>query len=195
MKNHKNFILKIFLGYSLLFSFVILSHGDEQQNTTITSNRVEMNTDDKFNIFKFYENVHLVGQDLDAVCDELEVISKKTNQSPPLNNSDSLEKITAIGNIFIKQPERTIKAGHAVLYPAEGKVVLTQNPEVTSDQGIIRGHTITFYKNNGKAFVEGGPNGERPKIILSNMPDLQKTKSGKEEKQETDSRPNAHTLK
>lgn len=173
--NNKNRLLSL-LTYSLLLFSIILSYGDNPKtNTVITSNRVEMDSNDKFNIFKFYENVHLEGDDLDAVCDELEVISKKTNASSTLNDVNSLEKITAIGHVHIKQTNRTIDAGHAVLYPGEGKAVLTQNPKVISDQGIIQGHIITYYKNNGKAYVEGGPNGERPKITLSNLPDLNKT--------------------
>ncbi len=180
--NNKNRLQNILLTYSLLIFSIILSYGNnEKTNTIITSNRVEMDSNDKCNIFKFYENVHLEGDDLDAVCDELEVISKKTdNQSSSLNNIDSLEKITAIGHVHIKQTNRTIDAGHAVLYPAEGKAVLTQNPKVISDQGIIQGHIITYYKNNGKAYVEGGPNGERPKITLSNLPDLKNTNQTKE---------------
>lgn len=177
MKN--NYLLKIILFIKiLLFISIIPSHCEELSLKNITSNRVEMDSSDsKFNVFKFYENVHLEGDDLDAICDELEVILKKSdNQSSTLNSVESLEKITAIGNITIKQTDRTIKAGHAVLYPAEGKIVLTKNPEVINNQGIVKGHIITFYKNDGKAYVEGGPNGERPTITLSHLPNLQKTK-------------------
>lgn len=179
MKKNNNLVKILIVIKTLLFISITPSLAEAMSLNNITSNRVEMDSsNNKFNVFKFYENVHLIGEDLDAVCDELEVILKKSDdQSSTLNSADSLEKITAIGNINIKQTNRTIKAGHAVLYPAEGKIVLTKNPEVINDQGIIQGHIITFYQNDGKAYVEGGPNGERPKITLSNMPNLQKTKA------------------
>lgn len=137
------------------------------ENTSIVSNRAEMDLDS--NVFKFYGDVHLEGNDLDAVCDELEVISKKTDNQITNCGLDSFEKITAIGNVCINQTDRVIKAGHAILYSEEGKIVLTKSPEITNSQGTIRGHKITYYTNDHKVYIEGSPTGERPKIILPNF--------------------------
>lgn len=145
-------------------------------NTTITSDRVEMDSKDNLNIFNFYGNVHLEGEGLVADCNQLEVIAKKTeNESSTLGNVDSFEKITAIGNVHMIQEGRDVKAGHAVIFAEEGKIVLTENPEVTDNQGTVKGHKIIFYKNDGKAYVEGAPGGERPKIILPSLPDQKKS--------------------
>lgn len=147
-------------------------------NTTITSDRVEMESKDNVNLFNFYDNVHLEGEGLVADCDKLEVISKKTEgESSGLGNMDAIEKITAIGNVHMVQEGRDVKAGRAEIFPAEGKVVLTEKPEVTDSQGTVKGHRIIFYKNDGKAYVEGSPGGERPRIILPAMPDMKKSGS------------------
>ena len=157
-----------------------LAHAAEEApkappKTVISSDRVEMDSQETVNVFNFYDNVHLEGEGLDAVCDKLEVISKKTEgESSGIANVESFEKITAIGNVHITQEGRDIRAGHAEIFPAEGKVVLTENPEVTDSQGTVKGHRIIFYKNDGKVYVEGSPEGGRPKIILPNLPDLNK---------------------
>lgn len=171
------------MGFCILANWVhaadvpkIVAKAEPKANTTITSDRVEMESQENLNIFNFYGNVHLEGEGLDAVCDKLEVIAKKTEgqSSSSLGAVDSFEKITAIGNVHMTQEGRDVKAGHAEIFPAEGKVVLTENPQVTDSQGTVTGHRIIFYKNDGKAYVEGAPGGERPKIILPSMPDPKK---------------------
>ncbi len=183
MKNKKILFLKVLLC-STSCAFANLMYAADTQkteakttkaNTTITSDRVEMDSKDNTNIFNFYGNVHLEGEGLVADCDKLEVIAKKTeSESSTLGNVDSFEKITAIGNVHMIQEGRDVKAGHAVIFAEEGKIVLTENPEVTDSQGIVKGHRIIFYKNDGKAYVEGAPGGERPKIILPTIPDQKK---------------------
>lgn len=181
MKKNKKLILKVLLLTCLYglpnstYSIEILKTTPNTL-TTITSDRVEMQSQDGINVFNFFGNVHLEGDDIDAVCDKLEVISKKSSgESSKLGGINSFEKITGIGNIRITQQDKIITAGHVVIFPDEGKVVLTENPQVTDTQGTVKGHRIIFYKNDGKAYVEGTPGGERPKIILPNMPDLKKT--------------------
>lgn len=151
MRKNKKRILQVILAKALFLTSILNAFAEEtkikkpiESNTTIVSNRAEMDLDS--NIFRFYGDVHLEGENLDAVCDELEVISKKKEaQTSTLGGMDSFEKITAIGNVRINQTDRTIKAGHAVLYSDEGKVVLTKNPEVTNSQGTIRGHLMNKY--------------------------------------------------
>lgn len=160
------------IGISLL-SYI---HAAElPNNTEITGDRLEVDSQGEINVFNFYGNVHLKGEDLEAFCDQLEVLAKKNkDENTPSLGQDSIEKITGTGNVRIHQIDRTIKAGHAVLYPIEGKAVLTINPEVTDSQGTVKGDKIVFYKNDRKAYVEGGSDGGRPKIILPNLPDLEK---------------------
>lgn len=181
MSKNRKLILKAILWISLcgLLSHTYAAENSKtltKTNTTITSDRVEMESQEGINIFNFYGNVHLEGEGIDAVCDKLEVISKKIEgeSSSSIGGINSFEKITGIGNVHITQEDKDVKAGHAVIYPMEGKVVLTENPQVTDSQGTVTGHKIIFYKNTGKAYVEGAPGGERPKIILPSMPDLKK---------------------
>lgn len=158
-----------------------------KSGTEITSDRVEMEPEGDYNIFKFYGNVHMVGDDMDAVCDELEVISRKNEEgkTAAMDDSDSIKKIIAKGNVVMEQVERTITAGHAEIYPGEGKVILAKNPVVLNKKNgtVVKGHRIAFYKNDGKAYVEGGgTNGERPKIILPGMSGLSKNSGQKDKK-------------
>lgn len=161
-----------FIGISL----ICLVYGAElPRNTEITGDRLEMDSYGERNVFNFYGNVCLKGEDLEAYCDQLEVIAKKgEGETSASLGQDSVEKITGIGNVRIQQVDRTIRAGYAVLYPVEGKAVLTVNPEVTDSQGTVKGDRIVFYKNDRKAYVEGGPEGGRPRVILPSLPGLDK---------------------
>jgi len=146
-------------------------------NTTITSDRMELETTADFNIFKFFDNVHLVGNEIEATCDELEVTAFKNSSSQgSLANDESIKKILARGHVFIKQPTRTIHAGKATILPQEGRVTLEDAPQVVDEEGVVKGYRIVFYKNDSKAHVEAGPNGERPSITLPKLPLLTEDK-------------------
>ena len=153
----------------------------EPAQTVITSDSVEMNVKEDSNVFTFHDNVHLVGAEMDATCKQLEVRCPKNSDSTSkaLNNIEAIEKIIADGDVTIKQPNRTIKAGHAIILPQEGKVILEDHPEIIEGEGVVKGYRIVFYKNDQKAHVESGPAGERPSITLPNLA-MNKLPSNKE---------------
>lgn len=175
---------KQYIGFLIFFCLRSWLIGVEA-NTVITSDRIE--TDSKNNIFNFYGNVHLEGEGVNGVCDQLEVVCRK-GEGLSLNGANSFEKITAVGHVEIKQEGRTIRAGHALFFCEEGKVVLTENPEITDSEGTVKGEKITFYKNEGKAYVEGGGEGGRPKVVFATVPDLKGDKgSGVQKVEKRDS--------
>ena len=60
------------------------------------------------------------------------------------------------------------QAQKAVVYPDEGKIVLTENPFVhCSIQGSFRGGKITFYKSKKQVVVENPTQGRRSQVLLS----------------------------
>lgn len=170
---------KVLLILSLLIGGENLFGSETQKGQLeISSDQVIMESFDTYNVFKFYNKVHMVGDDMDAFCDELEVIARKDGEGGVgVSNADNVEKIIARGNVIMEQEDRTIKAGRAEIFPGEGKLVLENNPEVISkDKGLVKGNRIVFYKDD-KAYVEGGGEGqERPKVILSSLPDINQRK-------------------
>ena len=182
MKINKYLLL---LTYFFATPLLLALQDAPKPQTEITSDRVELESSDDHNIFTFYGNVHMVGDGIDATSDQLKVISKKNGESSTTEIADAnaVEKIVATGPVVMIQENRTIRAGKAEIFPDEGKVILEDNPQVDSkDKGTVKGHRIVFYKNDQKAYVEGGgADGERPKIILPNAPDMSMKKDKKNE--------------
>ncbi len=59
-------------------------------------------------------------------------------------------------------------SNRAVVYPGEGKMILTQNPVVhCSTQGTFRGGKITFFKSSERIIVENDEQGDRSQVLLS----------------------------
>jgi len=81
--------------------------------------------------------------------------------------------VIADGNVHIKQDDKVAEAGHAEIFPKEGKIILTDSPKVTGPDGVVEGYRMVLYKNDKKAYVEGEPGTkQRPKITLGALPEL-----------------------
>lgn len=177
MKIIKN-VLTLLLSFFIIPCFAdenekvnLDKNNKEQSQTIITSDSMQMLVKGDSNVFTFHNNVHLVGVEMDATCKQLEVQCPKKSESAThaLDNIEAIEKIIADGEVTIKQPNRTITAGHAIILPQEGKVILEGNPKIIDAEGVVSGYRIVFYKNDQKAHVESGPGGERPSITLPSL--------------------------
>lgn len=144
----------------------------EPTSTTITSNRLEVEIEDTVNLFTFIENVQVTGQDLDIVCEILKVFSQKEIQNANPGQLGAIDKIIATGNVTLKQENRLIRAGIAIISPIEGTMILEDNPQIEDEDGIVTGHRIVFDKNEKKGRVEG-----EPKVTLPQFPDFGLTAS------------------
>ena len=97
------------------------------------------------------------------------VDTHKTTLSP----TGQLKLIVAKGDVFLKTSDKETgetkqaTAQKAVIYPNEGKMVLSENPVVKcSVQGTFRGEKITFFQNSGQVLVENSNAGGRAQVQL-----------------------------
>lgn len=143
------------------------------QETVITSDELEFETREDKHVFLFHKNVEIKSDDMQANCDRLEIFSNRESSSAnkEMASMGSVELITADGQVIIRQNDRLAEAGHAEIFPKEGKIILTKSPSVTDPDGTVRGERMVLYKNQKKAIVEGEP-GKRPTVLLTKMTDL-----------------------
>ena len=147
---------------------------DSPPETHITSDRLEVDDSNlEITRFLFEGNVVVTSPHLQTTCDRLEVLLESPigldkDRAPDI---EGISKVIAIGNVKIQEEQRTATAGRAEIYPKEGKIVLTDNPIVEDNEGIVRGYRMTLYRNQRRAMVEGSmPDGERPTVLLPPLP-------------------------
>jgi lipopolysaccharide transport protein LptA len=115
--------------------------------TEITSKQLRMDTDKK--IAYFDGDVLVVDPQFQLRSNRLIVFM---NQS-----GAGMEHAEAYDDVIIVQEEQKRKSHSkkAVYTPADGKMVLTGDPQLENDRGITRGEVITIYRTNNIVTVEG----------------------------------------
>ncbi|MDR1254745.1 MAG: hypothetical protein LBJ78_01800 [Puniceicoccales bacterium] len=85
-----------------------------------------------------------------------------------------IQKIIAYRNVFLETEDpntgeiKRARSNKAVIYPNEGKMILTENPVVhCSQQGTFMGEKITFFKYAERVIVENNQPQQRATVILS----------------------------
>lgn len=76
-----------------------------------------------------------------------------------------VEKVEAFGGIRISQGSRLAQSGHAVYDNTSGKIVLDDNPKVFQGDNVVAGKIITFFVDEEKSVVTGGP-GSRVEAVI-----------------------------
>lgn len=156
--------------------FLMLGMGlaGAEQDTTITSDTMEMETGEEMHIFAFLGNVNLQSEGVEATCDSLRIYAKKKVEGQKSEGAfDGVDKIVAKGNVEIHQGGRVFTSGVAEIFPRMGKIVLEENPEILDEEGSVKGYRITLFRDSESALVEGNPQqGLRPKVSLKKMPKL-----------------------
>jgi lipopolysaccharide export system protein LptA len=84
------------------------------------------------------------------------------------NSADGhdLTRIEAFGNVRILQGTRQASGAHAVYEPKEARILLDGSPRVTQEGDVITGKLITYYVNEQRSVVTGGPNERVEAVIL-----------------------------
>lgn len=195
-------ILPIILGLSLvnlppsqaagsesgtLESAPAINLAGETDPTTISSDTLELVSENATNRFVFQGNVTIRGTDLFASCNEMVVT---TTRRPPPSPSDpasdedlvddekgfgefgAITSIVAIGNVRIRQGEREATAGKATILPIEGKVVLEDTPVIRDPRGVLTGYRMILIEGERRVRIESGPDGDRTRAILPDIRDL-----------------------
>jgi len=96
----------------------------------------------------FVGHVKAVQGEIALSCDHLEAFY-------PTGKSDP-DKITALGNISVKERDRTATCDDAVFYRAEDRIVCNGKPaQLTQECDRVTGNRITFQVDTEKLEVEG----------------------------------------
>lgn len=126
---------------------------------------------------KPYINIKLwsyVFKKQDAKQDRFFYVLKLSKENEKTSQVGQIKLIVATQNVFLETQDvnsgeiRRANSNRAVIYPGEGKMILTQNPVVyCSTQGTFRGGKITFFKSSERVIVENPEQGNRSQVLLS----------------------------
>lgn len=137
----------------------------EPKRIQVTSQRLV--SDQSGNVAEFIGDVQATQGDTSIRADSLKIFFSKKANSGEVAASQSLDKLVATGNVEIKFDNRLAVARQAV-YITSQRVLTLHGPgaSVTSGENTITGETITFYREDGRFTVEGGPKGRVNAVIL-----------------------------
>lgn len=123
---------------------------EEERITEITSEKLFFDYDGKIAIFT--GNVVVTDPDLQLTSEKLTVY---------MSAEDQIEKLDAEGSVEIKMEGMHSKSGKALYTLGDGKVVLTEQPQVSRDGSILQAEKIFYWRLENK--LEAFP---RARVIL-----------------------------
>lgn len=104
----------------------------------------------------FEGNVKARSEDMKVDCQKMIVYLNENPSSSSSMESGRIEKIIALWDVVIMRSDGGIaRAGKAVFYQNEEKVVLTENPSVQQGPDIVEGHRIVMYLKENRSVIEG----------------------------------------
>jgi len=122
----------------------------------IHSNSLEVDQQKSLIVFK--GKVRARREDMVVDCQKMLVYylqSPTTNESKV--ESSRIDKLIALGDVTVNRSDGTVaRAGKAVFYQDEGKIVLTENPSVQRGPDFVEGHRIIIYLHENRSIIEGG---------------------------------------
>ena len=107
----------------------------EERVTEITSDKLFFDYEGKQAIFT--GNVVVNDPDLQLTGDKLTVF---------LTAEDELKSLVAVGNVEIKMEGMQSRSGKAVYTLDDGKVLLTERPQVSRNGSILQAEKITYWR-------------------------------------------------
>jgi lipopolysaccharide export system protein LptA len=141
--------------------------GDTSESIEISSdNGIEI--DNKRNVVTFIGNVEAVKDDINIKCQRLELFYENlsgNNDSGGEGKAKILE-IVAMEDVRISRPDGGIATAEKAVYnKKDEKVVLTGNPAVKQDTGLVEGCIITLFLKEEK-FLVGSCGENKAKAVL-----------------------------
>jgi lipopolysaccharide export system protein LptA len=112
--------------------------------------------DQQQGIITFEGKVKASSKDLVVECKKMIVYLNENPSNGSSLESGRIEKIIALGDVVINRLDGGIaRAGKAVFYQNEEKVVLTENPSVQQGPDLAEGHRIVMYLKENRSIIEG----------------------------------------
>lgn len=122
----------------------------EERITEITSDKLFFDYEGKKAIFT--GNVVVTDPDLQLTSDTLVIT---------MTAEDEIEKLEAEGNVEIKMEGMHSRSGKAVYLLSEGKVILTDGPQVSREGSVMTAEKITYWRLENR--IEAFP---RARVIM-----------------------------
>ena len=116
-----------------------------------------LEVDQQKKVIVFDGGVRAKTEDMVIDCQKMLVyyLGSPTNNESPVD-SGKIDKIIALGNVTVNRSDGSMaRAGKAVYYQGEGKIVLTENPSVQQGRDVVEGHKIIILLNENRSIVEG----------------------------------------
>ncbi|MBW2006006.1 MAG: hypothetical protein JRI72_15675 [Deltaproteobacteria bacterium] len=139
----------------------------------IHSNTLEFDQEKKLVVFE--GKVHAKTEDMVIDCQKMLVyyIGSPTKKESNAESS-RIDKIIALGNVIINRFDAGVaRAGKAVFYQNEAKVVLTENPFIQQGPDSVEGQRIIIFLNESRSIVEGN---EKKRVKATIFPKEEKGK-------------------
>ncbi|HEX8961256.1 MAG TPA: lipopolysaccharide transport periplasmic protein LptA [Geobacteraceae bacterium] len=155
MKHRCRTLLLSFLA-AVCFSSAQAAQG-ERNNLPIQIKSNELVADNAARTATFIGKVAARQGDVTIYSDKLVIHYGGTKQE--------VEKVEAFGNVRIIQGNRRGEAAHAVYDNKGGKIILDGNPKVSQGEDVITGKVITYFVDEQKSVVTGGPE-ERVNAVI-----------------------------
>lgn len=103
-------------------------------------------------------------------ADRLKLVYKTADTARGGMDADSIESLTATGDVRIELDDRIAESQKAVYTTADKKLVLSgPGSKVISGQDVIEGSVITFYRESGRVEMVGDKKNPVKAIIRSNQ--------------------------
>ena len=155
MKNRRCSIL--FVICMMALTAPVQSSQGERNNLPIQIKSNELISDNSSKTATFVGKVSARQGDITIYSDRLVINYAST--------SKDVEKVEAFGNVRIVQGNRHGEAAHAVYDNKSGKIILDGNPKVAQGEDVIAGKTITYFVDEQKSVVTGGPDSRVEAVI------------------------------
>ena len=152
-------------GLSALFLCFVLAgtlaaadgSGEGRGNLPIQIKSNELFADNATHTATFSGKVVARQGDITIYCDRLVITYGEKSQE--------VETVEAFGNVRIAQGNRLGQAAHALYENGKGKIVLDGSPKVFQGDDVVSGKVITYFVNEQKSVVTGGPESRVEAVI------------------------------
>ena len=154
INRHCGFLAALFLPGGLFSAYAA---SGERNNLPIQIKSNELLTDSTSGTATFVGKVSARQGDVTIYSDKL-VIHYSSGEK-------EVDQVEAFGNVRIVQGNRVGEAGHAIYDNKTGKITLDVNPKVVQGEDVITGRVITYFVDEQKSIVTGGP-GSRVEAVI-----------------------------
>jgi len=141
--NYARLLLSLWLLLAPAATLTAQEEAQGERITEITSDKLLFDYGEKRAVFT--GNVVVTDPDMQLTADQLTVF---------LTTEDEIEKIEASGSVVIKMEGLHSQSGHAIYTLDNGKLVLTDRPQVAREGSVLQAEKITYWRLENRLQAE-----------------------------------------